>query len=83
MNKLFRDGKGKEFPGPKDYDETGADDIFIKVNIKMTFTSNDKYEAWSFIFTVVFISLGILALFSFLFFLRMTCVYQNFSMERR
>ena len=59
------------------------DDIFIKVTTEMRFTSNEKYEAWSFIFTVIFISLGALALASFLFFLRMTCIYQNYSMERR
>ena len=51
------------------------DNIAMKVTTEMKFTSNDKYEAWSFIFTIIFISLGMLALLSFLFFLRMTCNY--------
>jgi len=57
--------------------------VTVIVTTEMKFTSNDKYEAWSFIFTVIFISLGLVALLSFLFFLRMTCIYQNLSMERR
>lgn len=57
-----------KFLHPKAYD--AKDDVFIQVTTEMSFTSNDKYETWSFIFTVIFISLGILALLSFLFFLR-------------
>lgn len=70
-----------KWKAPKKYN--AKDDVYIKVTTEMTFTSNDKYEAWSFIFTIIFISLGMVALLSFLFFLRMTCIYQNLSMERR
>ena len=42
------------------------DDVIVKVETEMKFTSNDKYEAWSFIFAIIFISLAMIALLSFL-----------------
>jgi hypothetical protein len=62
---------------------TNEGDVNVKVYTKLKFTSSDKYQVWSSLFTIIFITLGVVALLSFLFFLRMTCVYQNYALERR
>lgn len=62
---------------------TDEGDINVKVYTKLKFTSSDKYQVWSSLFTIIFITLGVVTLLSFLFFLRMTCVYQNYALERR
>lgn len=80
-------------PDLKDWDAPehgiGADptttegDIHVRTYTKLKFTSSDKYQVWSSLFTIIFVTLGVVALVSFLFFLRMTCVYQNYALERR
>lgn len=50
-------------------------DVFLTLDTHVSYTSNNKYFFWTFIFTIILISLGVLLLVAFIAYLRMTCKY--------
>ena len=63
--------------------DPNVDNQFIKVTTQMTYTSNDKYYAWTMVFVVVLGVLGILLLCSLICYMRYRCIYNRYTNERR
>lgn len=61
----------------------GSKDVNVELGFTMTYTSNNKYFAWTFIFVIVVIALGVVFLGSLIVYLRMTLKYRAYAKERK
>ena len=66
-------------PIPRD----NSKDVFLTLDTYISYTSNNKYYFWTFIFTIVLVSLAVLLMISFLAYFRMTCKYNQYAKERK
>ena len=58
-------------------------DVYVEVKMQIDFASNDKYFAWTFIFLVVLIILGVLLVISVFAYCRQAFVYNRYAKERK
>ena len=58
-------------------------EISVTVISKLTLTSNDKYTAWTFMFTVLLICFGVSLIVAIFCFCRQKYLYHSYSKERR
>mmetsp|Transcript_17700 Transcript_17700/g.29938 ORF Transcript_17700/g.29938 Transcript_17700/m.29938 type:complete len:261 (-) Transcript_17700:333-1115(-) len=63
--------------------EDGSKDVQVELSFEFTFTSNDKYFAWTFVFTLVLVALIIVFMISAILYIRMVYLYNRHAMERR
>ena len=66
-------------PIPDDHSK----DVFLTLDTRVKYTSNNKYFYWTFIFTIVLVCLGVLLMIAFLAYFRMTCRYNQYAKERK
>ena len=68
-------------PSPQTGD--GSEDLFINMEVRSTFTSNNKYFFWTWIFSLIVILLGGLLVLSLICYCRQSYVYNRYTKERR
>lgn len=61
----------------------GSKDVNIELSFTLTYTSNNKYFAWTFVFLVVLIILGVILVASTGAYLRMSLKYKGYAKERK
>ena len=61
----------------------GSNDIYMKVDFKYEFTSNDKYFVWTFFFGIILASLMVILLLSCCLYTKMNYDYNRHAKERK
>jgi len=63
--------------------EDGSEDVYIKMSFQTTFTSNNKYFSWMFIFLLLLIIFGSAIVVSSIFYVYYRYQYFKYAKEKR
>jgi hypothetical protein len=58
-------------------------DVYVEIKMELTFTSNDKYFVWTFIFMIILIVLAALFVLALVAYCRQSFVYNRYAKERK
>ena len=67
----------------QDRPEDGSKDVNVELSFQLTYTSNNKYFAWTFIFGIILITLGVILVVSIAIYVHKSFIYKRYARERK